>query len=232
MEGSYPRGNGCPHHSYPACKFIQLSTIPTILVIFCCIALPFFSFLLSSQTSPNEHRTPRHPPNKNKTYLPLPKAFHRDLSQGCTGILSEIWRVKPKLHIFGHVHWGSGTEPFYFDECQRAYESLMSRPSPLPSSSSTSWWTWLLTLGPFGLGPLLSEFFLPFVLINKESRAAWKDALGVIWYGVNSVLWKWIMEGPGSNNGGLFVNAAVMYGNTGRLRRPRRGKKIAVVVEL
>ncbi|KAM7195662.1 calcineurin-like phosphoesterase [Naviculisporaceae sp. PSN 640] len=158
-----------------------------------------------------------------------PPAFHRDLSLGCTGLLAEIWRVKPKLHVFGHIHWGAGTEPFYFDECQRSYESLMSRPSPL-ASSSTSWLTWFLTLGP--LGPLLCEFFPPFMLLNKYARAAWKDALSMIWYGVNSILWKWIMEGPGSNNGGLFVNAAVMYGNTGRLRRSRRGKKVAVVVEL
>jgi len=49
---------------------------------------------------------------------------------------------------------------------------------------------------------------------------AWVDAVRVVWYGVNSIVWKWVMLGPGSNNGGLMVNAAVMYGNTGKLRNP------------
>ena len=38
----------------------------------------------------------------------------------------------------------------------------------------------------------------------------------VVWHGINSIVWKWVMLGPGSNNGGLLVNAAVMYGNTGK----------------
>ncbi|KAJ8125537.1 hypothetical protein O1611_g8102 [Lasiodiplodia mahajangana] len=56
-----------------------------------------------------------------------PPMFHRDLSVGCPGLLGEIWRKKPKVHIFGHVHWGRGVEAVYWDDCQRAYESLMSR---------------------------------------------------------------------------------------------------------
>jgi hypothetical protein len=114
---------------------------------------------------------------------------HLDLGLGCAGLLDEIWRVKPRLHVFGHAHWGHGKEAVYYDECQRAYESLMSRPAK----------GFLYDLIP---------------------SARWIDAFRVLYYGVNSILWKWIMLGPGTNHGGLMTNASVMYGNTGRLRNP------------
>ena len=40
--------------------------------------------------------------------------------------------MKPKLHVFGHIHWGAGQEPVYFDRCQRAYETLLARPARGP----------------------------------------------------------------------------------------------------
>ena len=36
--------------------------------------------------------------------------------------------MRPRVHVFGHVHWGKGRETAYFDEAQRAYETLMARP--------------------------------------------------------------------------------------------------------
>jgi hypothetical protein len=87
------------------------------------------------------------------------------------------------------VHWGHGKEAVYYDECQRAYESLMARPG---------------------------EGFL----YDMIPGAHWADAFNVLYYGVSSILWKWIMLGPGTNNGGLMANASVMYGNTGRLGNP------------
>lgn len=53
--------------------------------------------------------------------------LHRDLSLGCPGLLAEIWRKKPKVHVFGHVHCGRGSEAVYWDDCQKAYEDLMLR---------------------------------------------------------------------------------------------------------
>lgn len=108
---------------------------------------------------------------------------------GCEGLLEEVWRVKPKLHVFGHVHWGHGRESVYYDECQRAFESLMA-----------------------GTGKGFIYDFYP--------SAAWIDAFNVVWYGISSVLWKWVMLGPGSNNGAVMVNASVMYGNTGKVKNP------------
>lgn len=114
---------------------------------------------------------------------------HLDLGIGCAGLLDEVWRVKPKLHVFGHVHYGHGREAVYYDECQRAYEELMSRP---------------------GRG----------FLYDLIPSSRWAAAFNVLRYGVASILWKWIMLGPGTNNGGLMANAALMYGDSGKLRNP------------
>ncbi|KAK4145821.1 Metallo-dependent phosphatase-like protein [Dichotomopilus funicola] len=118
-----------------------------------------------------------------------PPRHHLDLDLGCAGLLDEVWRVKPKLHVFGHVHYGHGREAVYYDECQRAYESLMARPA----------------------NGILGDII---------PSARWFDAFDVIWYGVGCILWKWIMLGPGTNNGGLMVNASLMYGDSGRLGNP------------
>lgn len=120
---------------------------------------------------------------------------HRDNDLGCRHLLREVWRVKPRLHVFGHVHWGAGKEAVYFDEMQLAYERLLARPRR----------------GPFW------DFF---------PNAAWLDIAQLLYHGVESVLWKWVMNGPGTNSGSLMVNAAQMYGNTGKV------KSRAVVVEI
>lgn len=125
-----------------------------------------------------------------------PPKYHRDLELGCPGLLEEVWRVKPKVHIFGHIHWGCGQESVYFDECQRAYENFMSK-TPR--------------------GPIFD--FIP----NYD----WIEAVKVIFYGLNAILFKYLMLGPGSNNASLMVNAGCMYGNTKTLR-----KNAAQIVEL
>jgi hypothetical protein len=56
-----------------------------------------------------------------------PPRHHLDLNLGCAGLLEEIWRVKPRLHVFGHVHSGHGREFVFWDNGQRAYERLMGR---------------------------------------------------------------------------------------------------------
>lgn len=125
-----------------------------------------------------------------------PPRFHRDLGLGCPGLLEEVWRVKPKLHLFGHVHWGSGQESVFFDECQSAYELFMSTQPR---------------------GPILD--WIP----NRD----WILAIKVIYYGLNAILFKYLMLGPGSNNASLMLNAGCMYGNTGKLM-----KKAIQVVEI
>ncbi|KAK3941338.1 Metallo-dependent phosphatase-like protein [Diplogelasinospora grovesii] len=52
-----------------------------------------------------------------------PPRAHLDLLRlGCEYLLGELWRVRPRLHVFGHVHEGAGTEWLQFDELQDAYE--------------------------------------------------------------------------------------------------------------
>jgi predicted phosphohydrolase len=61
-----------------------------------------------------------------------PPAYHRDLvnpSLGCAFLLREIWRVKPRLHVCGHVHAGAGRETLWWDDAQRAYEAAAARTS-------------------------------------------------------------------------------------------------------
>lgn len=89
--------------------------------------------------------------------------------------------------MFGHVHSGAGREAVFFDEAQRAFEKLMARPKR----------------------GLLLDLLVP--------HAGWLDAFKVLLYGVNAVLFKWVMLGPGPNNGSLMVNAAQMYRNTGKM---------------
>ncbi|KAI1393937.1 Metallo-dependent phosphatase [Hypoxylon trugodes] len=61
-----------------------------------------------------------------------PPLHHLDLSLGCPHLLRETWRKKPKLHVFGHVHWGRGKQPVFWDECQKSYEKVMSQPKRGP----------------------------------------------------------------------------------------------------
>ncbi len=58
-----------------------------------------------------------------------PPRYHLDLPAGlgCDHLLKEVWRVRPKVHIFGHVHAGHGCEQVFWDDTQRVYENLCSR---------------------------------------------------------------------------------------------------------
>lgn len=51
-----------------------------------------------------------------------PRAHLDLLNLGCPSLLAEIWRVKPRLHVFGHVHEGYGTENLDFSDVQSLFE--------------------------------------------------------------------------------------------------------------
>lgn len=56
-----------------------------------------------------------------------PPLGHLDLFKlGCPHLLKTLWRVRPRLHVFGHIHEGSGTEWMLFDGLQEAYESTIA----------------------------------------------------------------------------------------------------------
>lgn len=56
-----------------------------------------------------------------------PPKHHLDIDLGCPGLLDRIWHVKPRLHVFGHVHSGYGREAVFWDSAQAAYERLTAR---------------------------------------------------------------------------------------------------------
>lgn len=60
-----------------------------------------------------------------KTHLDIP--LGPNAGMGCEWLLKECWRVKPTLHVFGHVHSGYGMQAVWWDEAQFRYERVSSR---------------------------------------------------------------------------------------------------------
>lgn len=57
-----------------------------------------------------------------------PPAYHLDMAGlGDYNLLQEVWRVRPKLHVFGHVHAGYGKKTVFFDSFQKWYEDICHR---------------------------------------------------------------------------------------------------------
>ncbi|KAF4456753.1 Metallo-dependent phosphatase [Fusarium austroafricanum] len=55
-----------------------------------------------------------------------PPRAHLDLlNLGCTQLLDEVWRVRPSLHVYGHVHEGYGQGWLQYDGLQRAFERIV-----------------------------------------------------------------------------------------------------------
>jgi hypothetical protein len=75
-----------------------------------------------------------------------PPKYHRDIyapSLGCEWLLKEVWKVRPLLHIFGHVHAGAGREVVWWDEAQIAYESGCERKSKGFIRAILDPWSWV-----------------------------------------------------------------------------------------
>ncbi|RMZ85826.1 hypothetical protein DV737_g529, partial [Chaetothyriales sp. CBS 132003] len=127
-----------------------------------------------------------------------PPKWHLDLAQagglGCEHELKEVWRVKPTLHVFGHVHSGYGREQVWWDQSQRAFEEARA-----------------LAYGGKALGayshPLLLE------LLNAQ---LWLKGAQVIYEDVRGLLWNRVWGG--ARQGGIMINAALAYQTTNVLR--------------
>ena len=70
-----------------------------------------------------------------------PPRWHLDLpmGMGCGYLLKEVWRVRPQIHVFGHVHAGRGKERVFWDESQKAFERLAAQKSIWNLLSITFW---------------------------------------------------------------------------------------------
>lgn len=86
--------------------------------------------------------TPRHgngafqyPPEQNIWAVPYdvdilithgPPKGHLDFGNvGCNFLLEELWKTRPRLHVFGHVHESYGQEWVVFDRLQKEYEEVI-----------------------------------------------------------------------------------------------------------
>jgi len=71
------------------------------------------------------------PQNLDILVTHTPPRWHLDLpiGIGCDFLLQEVWRVRPRLHVFGHVHGGRGAETVYWNHGQTAYERICAKQS-------------------------------------------------------------------------------------------------------
>ena len=121
-----------------------------------------------------------------------PPKWHLDISEngglGCEWLLKEIWRVKPTLHVFGHVHAGHGKENVWWDKSQQMFEQVRER----------------------GFGTERSHRLLEVLDLHL-----WVAGLKLLYEDVKGLLWTKVWGG--STRGGYMINAALTYRSTGRL---------------
>ena len=49
-----------------------------------------------------------------------------EVKRGCGWLTQELWRVKPKLVVFGHIHAARGREDLIWDRVQKVYDQAMT----------------------------------------------------------------------------------------------------------
>lgn len=98
------------------------------------------------------HTPPRH-------YLDLPAGI------GCDYLRREVWKVRPRVHVFGHVHAGYGQTYVFWDDGQRVYERLCGREAH----------------------GFVNKFF--------AMSSTWLDLITLFWYGARGILWSRIWGG-------------------------------------
>ncbi|SPO02307.1 uncharacterized protein DNG_04980 [Cephalotrichum gorgonifer] len=67
------------------------------------------------------------PPDTEVLLTHGPPRGHLDEGgKGCPQLLREIWRARPRLVVFGHIHPGHGTEHLEYNGVLRAYDGVMA----------------------------------------------------------------------------------------------------------
>lgn len=126
-----------------------------------------------------------------------PPKWHLDLPEagglGDEFELKEVWRVKPTLQVFGHVHSGYGRENVWWDKAQKIFEDIRE------------------TAYGNGKTPYSQPIFIELLNVRlyvKGIRLLWLDCKGILW----NRLWK------GARQGGVMVNAALTYQTSTKLK--------------
>jgi len=127
-----------------------------------------------------------------------PPQWHLDIAEngglGDEFELQEVWRVKPTLHVFGHVHSGYGVDHVWWDEGQKSFEQVRQ-----------------LAFGKPRVGGPLSEI---------ADTQLWTTGFKTLWSDIRGLLWTRL--GGGARQGGIMVNAALTYQTTNKLRNKPR----------
>ncbi|KAI9760150.1 MAG: hypothetical protein M4579_001870 [Chaenotheca gracillima] len=149
-----------------------------------------------------------------------PPRFHRDLPAGlgCASLLNEIWRVRPTLHVCGHIHSAHGREDLWWDNGQRAYERVCARRRKrrvlTPAEPESGKKQMLLLRWAAAMTEVARAF-----LIDAFDVASWLDGIRVVWYGVKGFLWSRVWQGA-NTSGSILINASLTYQNTQVLGNP------------
>ncbi|KAF3344930.1 hypothetical protein VD0002_g7523 [Verticillium dahliae] len=68
-----------------------------------------------------------------------PRAHLDDGGKGCDQLLDELWRARPTMVVFGHIHAGRGIEWLRYDWAQSCYEAV--------AAGAGTWRRWLSLVG-------------------------------------------------------------------------------------
>ncbi|KAN0085819.1 Metallo-dependent phosphatase-like protein [Tylopilus felleus] len=70
-----------------------------------------------------------------------PPFSHLDLSRtGCYALLAALWRVRPRLHVFGHIHAARGVERLAWNAAQALYEDICAGRTGWVGLAGLVWW--------------------------------------------------------------------------------------------
>ncbi|PGH15833.1 hypothetical protein AJ79_02214 [Helicocarpus griseus UAMH5409] len=78
-----------------------------------------------------------------------PAGLLDDDGKGCEHLLKELWRIQPRLMVFGHIHPGRGQRRIRFDEIEACYEDIiLKRPRQLLNFLVLTWKiAWVVFVG-------------------------------------------------------------------------------------
>jgi calcineurin-like phosphoesterase family protein len=87
------------------------------------------------------------PPGTDILLTHGPPRGHLDLEgKGCPQLLREIWRARPRLVVFGHIHGGYGREDIGYDAVEACYDGVMTGDKGLVAAVMMAcrlFWGWL-----------------------------------------------------------------------------------------
>ncbi|KAK0378862.1 metallophosphoesterase domain-containing protein [Colletotrichum limetticola] len=149
------------------------------------------------------------PPGTDILVTHAPPKGHMDDPRGhwgCEMLLAEVWRARPRLHVFGHVHCGRGREAVAFDGLQAAYEEVVLLEAEAFAVVASGG-------GGGGVGVNIGR------RVGNVVMAWFKALLALGWC---LLVWGWVLWWLGGRRGTgrtVFVNAAAVGGVRDRLVR-------------